>query len=117
MERHGIEHRVISGADCFCGKMSELFVPSQEHWAVTESLNQPSPGVILECLVLVTKRALSERENSCSFDLLKPLRALLVMMSLELWSFSPRLLTWSTLMQGALWDLPFLERTQSAPLW
>lgn len=63
--------------------------------------------------MLVTKRALSERENSCSFDLLKPLRALLVMMSLELWSFSPRLLTWSTLMQGALWDLPFLERTQS----
>lgn len=89
MERHGVEHRVISGADCFCGKMSKLFVPSQEHWAVTESLNQPSPGVILEYLVLVTKGALSERETSCSFDLLKPLRALLVMVSLESWSFPP----------------------------
>lgn len=38
LERHGVEHRVIAGVDCFCGKTSKLFVPSQERWAVTESL-------------------------------------------------------------------------------
>ena len=56
LERHGVEHRVISGADCFCGKMSKLFVPSQERWAVTESLTQPSPGVYFGIFVVSDKK-------------------------------------------------------------
>lgn len=61
----------------------------------------------------MTRRALNGRyEVVVFFDLLELFNVLIFIVIFQgVMVFSPTYLTWSTLMQGTLWDVPFLEHS------